>query len=70
LSLLGETQVNRLGHRRDLALFLHGSSPPANSYSRPCSSNRRAIYAFWLFSRVLANRLRVHTEPIVRNAVI
>jgi hypothetical protein len=33
LSLLAETQVNRLGHRRNLAHFTHNSSP-VSSYPR------------------------------------
>jgi hypothetical protein len=69
LSLLAETQVNRLGHRRDLALFLHDSFPLARIRDQ-CYSNRRAINGFLLVSRVLADHLRVGMHGTVRNTVI
>jgi hypothetical protein len=69
LSLLAETQVNRLGHRHDLALFLHGSPPLACIRGR-CYSNRRATYAFLLSSRTLADRSRMGIRGSVRNTVI
>ena len=69
LSLLAETQVNRLGHRGDLALFLHESFPLARIRGQ-CYSNRRAINLFLLVSRVLADHLRVGMHCTVRNTVI
>jgi hypothetical protein len=69
LPLLGETQVDRVGHRRDIAFFLHASSCEFHILDQ-CYSKRRAIDLFSLCTRALADRLRVGIQGSVRNAVI